>query len=79
MEQTFQELKEKVIDKLLNARELSVLLDIKNFVSYKKDELDYKNKDEYQFCSDSGKLEICEEIEKLINEKIELLDKQNKE
>jgi len=79
MENTFQELKEKAIDRLLSARELSANLDILNFVKYQKSLLEYKSLDEFQYCESNGKLMAYEEIEKLINEKIELLDKQNKE
>ena len=78
MKTTFEQQKQNSIDILLNARELSTLLDISNFVKYQKGLLEYKSLDEFQYCESNGKLTAYEEIEKLINEKIELLDKQKK-
>lgn len=73
METTFEQEKSKAIDILLNTRELSTLADIKNYVTRQKDELDYKNVSEYQYCSLSSRFDTLTEIENLINEKIKNL------
>lgn len=78
MEQTFQELKDKAIDNLLNARELSTLLDTLNFVKYQKSLLEYKEISEYELCENQGRLKAYEEIETFLLKKVELLEKKIK-
>lgn len=73
METTFEQEKSKAIDILLNTRELSTLLDIKNYVTRRKDELDYKGVSEYDYCKQEGRFDTLTEIENLINEKIKNL------
>jgi hypothetical protein len=70
METTFEQETSRFIDILLNMRELSTLIDIKNYITIKKDELDYKGIDEYSFCKYEGKLDVLLELENLLLNKI---------
>lgn len=73
METTYEQQRDKMVDNLLKLREMSTLVDIRAYVTSKKDELDYKGISEYDYCKLEGRFETLKEIEDLINEKIKNL------
>lgn len=61
---------EKSLDILCNMRELSTLMDIRNYVTGEKIKLDYTGVNEYEYCAIKSRFETLTEIEDLLNNKI---------
>ena len=66
----FSESLEKSWELLCKMRQVATLVDVRNFVATKRGEMEYSNISEYDYCKLQGKLEILNELESLINEKI---------
>jgi hypothetical protein len=67
---------EKSLDLLCNIRQLSTLVDIRIYVNAEKQKLDYRGTTEYEYCAINSRFETLQEIEDLLNNKIEVLSKQ---
>lgn len=61
---------EKSIDLLCSVRELSTLVDIRNYVTGEKSKLNYNGTTEYEYCAIKSRFETLKEIEDLLNNKI---------
>jgi len=66
----------KSLDLLCNIREMSTLVDIRNYVTREKMKLNYNGVNEYDYCAIKSRSETLQEIEDLLNEKIKALSKQ---
>lgn len=64
---------EKKLDLLCNIRELSTLMDIRNYVTREKTKLNYNGVNEYDYCAIKSRFETLTEIEDLLNSKIQII------
>ena len=60
----------KSLDLLCNIREMSTLVDIRNYVTGEKSKLNYNGTTEYEYCAIKSRFETLKEIEDLLNNKI---------